>query len=158
MPKKNKKRASKAARRKRHRSRSPRKAAAPTKKATGSRTGTMTSAVAREEERKRLLKEERDLERDMENDSEQSTLGDSAEFIPGALDDDLAEEMGEASVESATSGVQADEDIRDEDVPEDEGGPFVPSSGRKEFAHGTDASNPKDAEPADFPTPNRRRR
>ena len=83
-------------------------------------------------------------------------MGQSAEYIPGALDDDLAEEMGEAAVATATSGAQAAEDIRDEDLPEEEGGPFVTTSGRKEFARGTDASNPEDAEPADFPTANRR--
>src|SRR5713226_8724453 len=66
-----------------------------------------------------------------------------------------AEELGEEFVESATSGEQAAQDIRDEEVPEESGGPFVETSGRSEFAHGTDASNPKDAEPAPFPTTRR---
>jgi hypothetical protein len=79
------------------------------------------------------------------------------ELILGAADDDLAEELGEGFVESATSGEQAAEDIRDEEVPEESGGPFVETSGTSEFAYGTDASNPKDAERAPFPTTRRER-
>ncbi len=77
------------------------------------------------------------------------------ELIRGAADDDLAEELGEEFVQSATSGEQAAQDIRDEEVPEESGGPFVETSGRSEFAYGTDASNPKDAERAPFPTTRR---
>jgi hypothetical protein len=67
-------------------------------------------------------------------------------------EDDLAEEMGEEFVMTATSGEQAAEDVRNQDVPEELGGPFVETSGSTEFAYGADASNPKDAEPAAFPT------
>jgi hypothetical protein len=107
---------------------------------------------ARDAERRRLLKQERDLERDDEADAEPNALSDSKEYIPGAMDDDLAEELGEAAVESETSGDQEAENIRDEDFPEDEGGPFVPSTSRREFAVGTDESNPEDAEQEPFPT------
>ncbi|HXN41883.1 MAG TPA: hypothetical protein VN918_08860 [Myxococcaceae bacterium] len=69
-------------------------------------------------------------------------------------DDDLAEEMGEEFVMTATSGEQAAEDLRNQDFPEEQGGPFVVTSGRTEFAYGSDPSNPKDAEPAAFPTAN----
>jgi hypothetical protein len=65
--------------------------------------------------------------------------------------DDLAEELGEAYVQSMTSGAQAAEEFRDEDVPEDRGGPFVVTSAETEFAAGVDASNPADAERAPFP-------
>src|ERR1700694_400508 len=65
------------------------------------------------------------------------------ELIRGAVDDDLAERLGEEFVASATSGEQAAEDMRDEEVPEESGGPFVETSGASEFAYGTDASNPK---------------
>jgi hypothetical protein len=141
----------------------PKKTPKPAKKTTSTKkaarsTKRLASPARADAERRRLLKEERALERDMASDKESGSLRKSAEFIPEALHDDLAEEMGEASVESATSGTQADEDIRDEDLPEEEGGPFVPSSARKEFARGIDASNPEDAEPEDFPTANRRRR
>ncbi len=67
-------------------------------------------------------------------------------------DDDLAEELGEEFVLTATSGEQAAEDLRNQDVPEELGGPFVETSARTEFAYGSDPSNPKDAEPAAFPT------
>jgi len=78
--------------------------------------------------------------------------------------DDLREELGEAYVQSMTSGSQAAEDIRDEVVPEESGGPFVVTSAKTEFAEGTDASNPADAEPAPLPvvsaqpSPRKRRR
>ncbi len=41
---------------------------------------------------------------------------------------------------------------------EERGGPFVPSTGKKEFAHDTDPSNPPDAEPAAFPTTRSKKR
>ncbi|HUB08537.1 MAG TPA: hypothetical protein VMB50_16140 [Myxococcales bacterium] len=126
--------------------------------AAPSRPPALTALERREAERKRLLREERALERDSENRDEPSALADSPEFIPGATEDSLAEELGEGALESAVSGGQAAEDIRDEDVDEDEGGPFVPTSGRQEFARDTDESNPKDGEPAAFPTPGPRPR
>jgi hypothetical protein len=66
--------------------------------------------------------------------------------------DDLAEGLGEEFVHSATSGENEGEDTLDQVVPEEEGGPFVESSGGTEFASGTDASNPKGAKPEPFPT------
>ena len=91
-------------------------------------------------------------------DERGSKLSESPEYIPEAMGDSLAEQLGEGAVASATSGDQADENIRDEDLAEEEGGPFVETSARKEFASGTDASNPEDAEPAELPTANARRR
>ncbi len=67
-------------------------------------------------------------------------------------EDDLAEELGEEFVMTATSGEQAAEDLRNQDVPEERGGPFIETSGRTEFGYGPDPSNPEDAEPAAFPT------
>lgn len=66
-------------------------------------------------------------------------------------DDDLAEELGEEFVLTATSGEQSAEDLRNQDVPEEVGGPFVETSARTEFAYGSDPSNPQDAEPSPFP-------
>jgi hypothetical protein len=128
--------------------RSKARTARPAKKARKA----MGMAVPRDAERKRLLREERALERDVDNEAEPSALSESAEYIPGVAEDSLAEELGEAAVESATSGDQAAENIRDEDLSEEEGGPFIVTSARREFAPGTDESNPEDAEPADFPT------
>ena len=69
----------------------------------------------------------------------------------GRTDDNLAEAMGETWVETATSGEDESEDVFNQDVPEDEGGPFVGSTAGQEFAEGTDASNPKGAKREPFP-------
>lgn len=66
-------------------------------------------------------------------------------------EDDLREELGEAYVQSMTSGAQAAEEFRDEEGIEERGGPFIETTADVEFAHDTDASNPPDAERAPFP-------
>jgi hypothetical protein len=66
--------------------------------------------------------------------------------------DDLAEALGEQFVEGATTGEGAAEDLLDQEVPEERGGPFVQSSAGTEFAEGTDRSNPKGAKREPFPT------
>ncbi len=67
--------------------------------------------------------------------------------------DDLAEQLAEQYVASATSGADAASESVDDIVPEEVGGPFVLSSSEREFAPGTDASNPPDAEVEPFPAP-----
>jgi hypothetical protein len=55
--------------------------------------------------------------------------------------DSLAEEMGEAFVEAVTSGEES-EALRHELVTlEENGGPFIETSGNEEYAVGTDESN-----------------
>ena len=54
-------------------------------------------------------------------------------------------------VATATTGEYEAEDVREQDVPEEVGGPFVETTGGEEFAHGTDASNPKGASREPFP-------
>ena len=66
--------------------------------------------------------------------------------------DDLVEELGEEFVEEATSAEHEGEDVLDQEVPEDRGGPFVETSGEEEFGYGTDPSNPKGAKREPFPT------
>jgi hypothetical protein len=66
--------------------------------------------------------------------------------------DDLAEELGEEAVETMTSGEYDGADVANQSDTEEDGGPFVESSGRTEFARGTDASNPKNAKREPFPT------
>jgi hypothetical protein len=66
--------------------------------------------------------------------------------------DDLAEELGEEAVETMTSGEDEGEDVADQSVPEERGGPFVVTTGGTEFADGVDASNPRDAKREPFPT------
>ena len=62
-------------------------------------------------------------------------------LIPGAAEDDLAEELGEESVETATSGQSMAEDNLNEEVPEETGGPFVETSGKTVFGHGSRPRN-----------------
>jgi hypothetical protein len=74
-------------------------------------------------------------------------------FIEGSRsNDDLAEELGEEFVEEVTSAEHEGEDLLNQDVPEDDGGPFVETRAEEEFAHGTDPSNPKGAKREPFPT------
>lgn len=70
------------------------------------------------------------------------------------LDDDLAETLGEDFLSSATSGEEVSPEVFDEPVSEELGGPFITVPGEREFAAGTDASNPPGAEKAAFPTAN----
>jgi hypothetical protein len=69
-----------------------------------------------------------------------------ARHVPDAL----AEQLGESVVLGATSGEDSEEQYERE-RPEEEGGPFLETSGRTEFAYGVDESNPEDAEPAPWP-------
>lgn len=92
---------------------------------------------------------------DVEIDEQRETAGrpDPAFLLDQKFaDDDLAEELGEEFLLSATSGEQAAQDVRNEDFLEEIGGPFVVTSARTEFGYGTDPSNPEDAEPEAFPT------
>jgi hypothetical protein len=70
---------------------------------------------------------------------------------PARIADDLAENMAEEYLQSATSGEDAAEESQDQIVPEEIGGPFVETSGEEEFASGTDESNPPDAEREPLP-------
>lgn len=72
-------------------------------------------------------------------------------FQDARTSDDLSEEMGEEVVATATTGEYEAEDVREQDVPEEVGGPFVETTAREEFAHGTDASNPKGSSREPFP-------
>ncbi len=65
--------------------------------------------------------------------------------------DPLAAALGEEFIAAATAG----EDVRlselDEGVPEEEGGPFVITKARDEFARGRDGSNPRGSTREPFP-------
>lgn len=65
--------------------------------------------------------------------------------------DGLVEELGEEYVASATAGESGAQEMQNQDVPEEVGGPFVHTTGAQEFAGGTDASNPKNATREPFP-------
>jgi hypothetical protein len=79
-------------------------------------------------------------------DSDEAFIGRS-----GHTKDELAEAMGESWVETATSGEDENEDVFNQSVPEDDGGPFVPTTAGQEFAEGTDASNPIQSKREPFP-------
>ncbi|HET7545192.1 MAG TPA: hypothetical protein VFK05_35245 [Polyangiaceae bacterium] len=67
--------------------------------------------------------------------------GEGRAFIDAAAREELSEELGEAFVQAATSGEDAELERRESVVPEESGGPFVPSTAGQEFAGGTDESN-----------------
>jgi hypothetical protein len=73
---------------------------------------------------------------------------------PAHTKDDLAEELAEGFLTSATSAEESLPDVLEGEVPEEMGGPFVPTTGKQEFAKGVDASNPRGAKKEAFPTPN----
>lgn len=139
--------AARSTRKPKARRKAPQRAATPAKKTSPAR---VTARAVRQ--RAAPVKPIRHLVDDDEPrermDAETGLLGSRG----GMEGDDLAEELGEAFVMTATSGEQADEDIRDQEVPEERGGPFVVTPAGREFARGTDESNPADAEPAALPT------
>jgi hypothetical protein len=65
--------------------------------------------------------------------------------------DPLAEDFGEEFVRTATSGQQAAQEVRNEQVTEERGGPLVETSTDTEFGSGTDPSNPADGDREAFP-------
>lgn len=65
--------------------------------------------------------------------------------------DPLAEAMGEEFLATATTGEAMAVEELNQIVPEDEGGPFVTTPARKEFARGRDASNPRGSTREPFP-------
>lgn len=67
---------------------------------------------------------------------------DGLAFLSGfRTGDPLAEELGEAFLESATSGEESEAERRDRILTEEEGGPFVRTPASREFAYGLDESN-----------------
>jgi|tagenome__1003787_1003787.scaffolds.fasta_scaffold20739446_2 hypothetical protein len=86
---------------------------------------------------------------------QRSDSGDAFIADPGdgplRISDDLAATLAEDFVRSVTSGDDADEETREEVLPEEIGGPFLETSARTEFARGIDESNPADAEAEPLP-------
>lgn len=63
-------------------------------------------------------------------------------FIPGPHSrDELAEHLGEAFIETATSGEESEAGHHERITDEENGGPFVETLAGEEFASGTDESN-----------------
>src|SRR3954469_7460304 len=76
---------------------------------------------------------------------------------PARTGDDLAEELAEEFLLSATSGEYVGEEGLNQEVHEESGGPFVIHSSRSESASGVDDSNPLDAHREALPSPMRAR-
>ena len=64
---------------------------------------------------------------------------------PSRAPDDLAETLAEDYVASATTGNDVDDEVLNQVVSEEIGGPFIETSSGEEFAEGYDESNPEDA-------------
>ena len=65
---------------------------------------------------------------------------------------DLAEQLAEQFLVSATSAEEAGQEDLDSEMAEERGGPFVVTRASKEFAPGADASNIPEAEATAFPS------
>jgi len=65
--------------------------------------------------------------------------------------DALVEALGEEFLASATSGEDATLEALNRGVPEEEGGPFVVTRAKDEFARGRDPSNPRGSTREPFP-------
>ncbi len=86
------------------------------------------------------------------HDSSEDRGNDPAFLRKSGAHDVLAEELAEDAVLTMTSGEDQSDRLQDLEVEEESGGPFVTTSGREEFAGGTDKSNPFDATREPFPT------
>jgi hypothetical protein len=74
--------------------------------------------------------------------SSQSSRDDGQAFLTGfRTAEPLAEELGQAFLESATSGEESEAERRERILPEDDGGPFVRTRASQEFAYDFDESN-----------------
>src|ERR1041384_575946 len=71
---------------------------------------------------------------------------------PARVADDLAEELAEEFLASATTGQEQGEEALDQFVEEEIGGPFVTTASTKEFAYGFDESNIPGTPPEAYPT------
>jgi hypothetical protein len=72
----------------------------------------------------------------------QALRDDDRAFLSGfRTGDELAEELGEAFLESATSGEESEPERRERVFEEEVGGPFVRTRASKEFAYDFDESN-----------------
>lgn len=85
------------------------------------------------------------------SDDAQAFLPDPDERGWGPVSDDLAETLGEGFVAAATTGENVEDEVLDQVVPEEIGGPFIETRDTQEFALGSDEMNPEEAEPEPLP-------
>ena len=72
--------------------------------------------------------------------------------VRGEPSEELAENLGEAFLESATSREESLTDRQQRTLESESGGPYTITEGGEEFASGTDEMNPPDATREPFPT------
>ncbi len=84
-------------------------------------------------------------QRTARSDSADAFFPDPQEGGPSRAPDDLAETLAEDFVASATTGGNVDDEVMNQIVSEEIGGPFLETSSAEEFAEGVDESNPEDA-------------
>jgi hypothetical protein len=81
-----------------------------------------------------------------------SSRDDEDAFLPSAIrHDPLAEELGEGFLRGVTGAEDDEDETLEQIVPEENGGPFIVTTGATEFANDTDASNPVGATREPFP-------
>jgi hypothetical protein len=78
--------------------------------------------------------------RETRNDDDRPEAG-QAFLKRASSNESLAEELGEAFIEAATSGEDNEGDRHERVTLEENGGPFIETSGNEEYAVGTDESN-----------------
>lgn len=80
------------------------------------------------------------------SEAARSQRDESSAFLTGfRTADALAEELGEAFLESATSGEESEPERKEQVFTEEVGGPFVRTRASQEYAYGLDESNIADA-------------
>jgi hypothetical protein len=83
---------------------------------------------------------------------ENAKVGNDVAFVGRPKSSDpLASALGQEFVATATTGEAGELEAFNERIPEDDGGPFVITSGRDEFGRGRDPSNPNGATREPFP-------
>ena len=100
---------------------------------------------------------DQDYARDLRRSSQENVEhDDDRAFLVGKnAEDPTAQELGREFVETVTSGEDEGVELRDQDVSEELGGPFVSSTAGQEFADEPDESNPVDATREPFPKTSR---
>jgi hypothetical protein len=72
-------------------------------------------------------------------------------FVESDTEDEEAQQLGEEFVRSVTSGEEAESEMEEEAQDEEQGGPFIITTAREEYAYDSDESNPPGAEREPFP-------
>ena len=126
------------------------KPAAKKKAATAKKKATKSAVGARRDGTGHLDPKYAAKLRRLSRESRDDTGNDRAFLQRARSKDDLAEELGEEAVATMTAG-EDQSDRLEAEVSEEVGGPFVRTTGRREYARGTDKSNPRSATREPFP-------